>query len=173
MVGVQAGENQGSSVRTGEIIFTDGNFNVTVSVSQPASSTTKTLTVNPSVVTVENSGGTPIIHITYGNRNGDSVTVTSSESWVSGGTVFWTGDTGNCVLTIQNYGVNLQRQATITITSVLDSSLSTTLTVTQKALPYVNLNPSFIEFPQSGGTATLQLDANTDWIIDIIDTTNN
>ena len=173
MLGVTAGENQGSSVRTGEIIFSDGNFNVTVSVYQPASSTTKTLTVSPSVQYVENTGGMPIITITYGNRNGDSVNVTSSESWVTPSSVFWTGDSGNCVLTVANYGVDMERQATITITSVLDPTLTTSMFVKQQRKPYISSSPGDILFEYTGGTQTITIDANVDWTIDIIDTTNN
>ena len=173
MLSVTAGENTGATTRTGEIIFTDGSFNVSVSVGQPASSSTKTLTVSPSTLYVENSGGTPIIHIAYGNRNGDDVTITSSADWVTPSYAQWTGDSGNCVLTVASYGVNLDRQATITITSVLDPTLSTTMTVVQKALPYITLNPTFVEFEQTGGTTNIILQSNTDWIIDITDTTND
>ena len=164
MVSVTAGENTGTTTRTGEIIFTDGSFNVSVSVGQPASSSTKTLTVSPSTLYVENSGGTPIIHIAYGNRNGDDVTITSSADWVTPSYAQWTGDSGNCVLTVASYGVNLDRQATITITSVLDPTLSTTMTVVQKALPYITLNPTFVEFEQTGGTTNIILQSNTDWM---------
>lgn len=173
LVSVTAPENTGTTTKTGQIIFTDGNFNVTVSVGQPASSTTKTLTLSPSILYVENSGGTPIIHIAYGNRNGDDVTLTSSQSWVHPTYVQWSGDTGNIVLNIDSYGVNLEREATITATSILDPTLTATMTIKQKALPYITLNPTFIEFEQSGGTASIVLQANTDWIIDITDTTND
>ena len=122
---------------------------------------------------VENSGGTPIIHIAYGNRNGDDVTLTSSQSWAHPTYVQWSGDTGNIVLNIDSYGVNLEREATITATSILDPTLTATMTIKQKALPYITLNPTFIEFEQSGGTASIVLQANTDWIIDITDTTND
>ena len=169
MVSVTVPDNTGAT-RTGQIIFSDGAFNVGVSVGQAASSTTKTLTVSPSMLYVENSGGTPIVTVTYQNRTGDDVSVSSSESWVRPGTVFWTGDTGNLVLTVDSYGTNLERQATITITSVLNPGLSTTLTVRQKDLPYISLQPQFIDFTQTGGTATLTLQSNTDWIINITDT---
>jgi hypothetical protein len=167
MVSVTAPENTGSTTKSGQIIFTDGNFQVSVSVAQPASSTTKTLTLSPSIIYVENSGGTPIIHITYGNRNGDDVNITSSESWVHPTYVQWDGDTGDIVLNVDSYGVNLEREATITATSILDPTLTATMTVRQKALPYIDLNPVFLEFEQSGGTATITLDSNTNWIIDI------
>jgi len=173
LVSVTAPENTGTTTKTGQIIFTDGNFNVTVSVGQPASSTTKTLTLSPSILYVENSGGTPIINIAYGNRNGDDVTLTSSQSWAHPTYVQWSGDTGNIVLNIDSYGVNLEREATITATSILDPTLTATMTIKQKALPYITLNPTFIEFEQSGGTASIVLQANTDWIIDITDTTND
>ena len=173
MLTITAPENTGTTAKNGEIVISDGTNTTTITLSQPSSSTTKTLTVNPSIVYVENSGGTPIIHIAYGNRGGDDVTISSSESWVTPTYVQWTGDSGNCVLNVANYGVNLSRTATITITSILDPTLSCTMTVNQKALPYITLNPSFINYEQSGGTATITLNSNTDWIIDITDTTNN
>ena len=173
LVNVTAPENTGTTTKTGQIIFTDGNFNVSVSVGQPASSTTKTLTVSPSILYVENSGGTPIIHIAYGNRNGDDVSISSSVDWVHPTYVQWTGDSGNCVLNIDNYGVNLEREATITVTSILDPTLTATMTIRQKSLPYITLNPTFIEFEQTGGTTSIILQSNTDWIIDITDTTND
>lgn len=173
LVSVTASENTGTTTRTGDIIFTDGTFTATVSVGQPASSSTKTLTVSPSILYVENSGGTPIVTVSYGNRNGDDVSVVSSDNWVVPSYVSWTGDTGNLVLTVANYGVNMERQATVTISSILDPTLTTTLTVRQKELPYITLNPVFIEFDQTGGTASIVLQSNTDWIIDITDTTND
>lgn len=169
LVNVTAPENTGSTTKTGQIIFTDGTSNVAVVVGQPASSTTKTLTLSPSILYVENSGGTPIIHIAYGNRNGDDVSISSSQSWVHPTYVQWTGDSGNCVLNIDSYGVNLEREATITVTSILDPTLTATMTVRQKALPYIELNPVFLEFENTGGTATITLQSNTDWIIDIDD----
>lgn len=173
MLTITAPENTGTTAKNGEIVISDGTNTTTITLSQPSSSTTKTLTVNPSIVYVENSGGTPIIHIAYGNRGGDDVTISSTESWVTPTYVQWTGDSGNCVLNVANYGVNLARTATITITSILDPTLSCTMTVNQKALPYITLNPSFINYEQSGGTATITLNSNTDWIIDITDTTND
>ena len=173
MLTITAPENTGTTAKNGEIVISDGTNTATITLSQPSSSTTKTLTVNPSIVYVDNSGGTPIIHIAYGNRGGDDVTISSSESWVTPTYVQWTGDSGNCVLNVANYGVNLARTATITITSILDPTLSCTMTVNQKALPYITLNPSFINYEQSGGTATITLNSNTDWIIDITDTTND
>lgn len=173
LVSVTAPANTGATTKTGEIIFTDGNFNVSVAVGQPASSDTKTLSVSPTQLYVENSGGTPIVHISYGNRNGDDVTVTSSADWCHPSFVQWTGDTGNLVLAIDNYGRNDERVATVTITSVLDPTLTTTLTVRQKSLPFISLYPSWIDFEQTGGTESLILRSNTNWIIDITDTTNN
>lgn len=173
MVSVTAPENTGSTTKTGQIIFTDGNFNVTVSVGQPASSTTKSLAIVPNLIYVENSGGTPILEIHYGNRNGDDVVVSSDQSWCSGRVTEWNGDVGYLVLNVANYGVNMERIATITVTSVLEPGLSATATVRQKELPYVTLNPTFIEFEQTGGTASIILKSNTNWIIDITDTTND
>ena len=173
LVSVTAPENTGTTTKTGQIIFTDGNFNVSVSVGQPASSTTKTLTLSPSMLYVENSGGTPIVHIQYGNRNGDDVTVSSNQSWCVPRVTEWNGDLGYMVVTVASYGVNMEREATITVTSILDPTLTATMTVRQKALPYITLNPTFIEFEQTGGTTNIVLQANTDWIIDITDTTND
>lgn len=173
LVSVTAPENTGTTTKTGQIIFTDGNFNVSVSVGQPASSTTKTLTLSPSMLYVENSGGTPIVHIQYGNRNGDDVTVSSNQSWCVPRVTEWNGDLGYMVVTVSSYGVNMEREATITVTSILDPTLTATMTVRQKALPYITLNPTFIEFEQTGGTTNIVLQANTDWIIDITDTTND
>lgn len=173
LVSVTAPENTGSTTKTGQIIFTDGNFNVSVSVGQPASSTTKTLTLSPSMLYVENSGGTPIVHIQYGNRNGDDVTVSSNQSWCVPRVTEWNGDLGYMVVTVASYGVNMEREATITVTSILDPTLTATLTVRQKELPYITLNPTFIEFEQTGGTASIILKSNTNWIIDITDTTND
>ena len=173
LVSVTAPENTGTTTKTGQIIFTDGNFNVSVSVGQPASSTTKTLTLVPSLVYVENSGGTPIVEIHYGNRNGDDVAVSSNQSWCVPRVTEWNGDLGYMVVTVSPYGVNMEREATITVTSILDPTLTATMTVRQKALPYITLNPTFIEFEQTGGTTNIILQANTDWIIDITDTTND
>ena len=173
LVSVTAPENTGTTTKTGQIIFTDGTFNVSVSVGQPASSTTKTLTLSPSMLYVENSGGTPIVHIQYGNRNGDDVTVSSNQSWCVPRVTEWNGDLGYMVVTVSPYGVNMEREATITVTSILDPTLTATMTVRQKALPYITLNPTFIEFEQTGGTTNIILQANTDWIIDITDTTND
>lgn len=173
MVSVTAPENTGSTTKTGQIIFTDGNFQVSVSVGQPASSTTKSLTIVPNLIYVENSGGTPILEIHYGNRNGDDVVVSSDQSWCSGRVTEWNGDVGYLVLNVANYGVNMERIATITVTSVLEPGLSATATVRQKELPYITLNPTFIEFEQTGGTASIILKSNTNWIIDITDTTND
>ena len=173
MVSVTAPANTGSTTKTGQIIFTDGSFQVSVSVGQPASSTTKNLEIVPSLVYVENSGGTPILEIHYGNRNGDDVTVSSDQSWCTAKLTEWDGDVGYLVLNVANYGVNMERIATITVTSVLEPGLSATATVRQKELPYIELNPTFIEFDQTGGTTSIILKTNTDWIIDITDTTND
>lgn len=173
LVNVTAPENTGTTTKTGQIIFTDGNFNVSVSVGQPASSTTKTLTLSPSYVYVENSGGTPIVDILYGNRNGDDVAVSSNQSWCVPRVTEWDGDLGYMVITVDSYGVNMEREATITVTSILDPTLTATMTVRQKELPYIELNPTFIEFEQTGGTASIILKSNTNWIIDITDTTND
>lgn len=173
MVSVTAPENTGSTTKTGQIIFTDGNFQVSVSVGQPASSTTKSLAIVPNLIYVENSGGTPILEIHYGNRNGDDVVVSSDQSWCSGRVTEWNGDVGYLVLNVANYGVNMERIATITVTGVLEPGLSATATVRQKELPYITLNPTFIEFEQTGGTASIILKSNTNWIIDITDTTND
>lgn len=173
MVSVTAPENTGSTTKTGQIIFTDGNFNVTVSVGQPASSTTKSLAIVPNLIYVENSGGTPILEIHYGNRNGDDVVVSSDQSWCTGRVTEWNGDVGYLVLNVANYGVNMERISTITVTSVLEPGLTATATVRQKELPYITLNPTFIEFEQTGGTASIILKSNTNWIIDITDTTND
>ena len=167
MVGVTASENSGDTTRSGDLIFSDGHNTATVSLGQPMSSTTKTFSISPAITYVENSGGTPIIHIYYGNRNGDDVALSSSESWCRPTYVQWTGDSGNVVVNVDRYGVNLEREAVITATAVLDSSLSATTTMRQKALPFINLNPVYVEFEQSGGTATITLESNTDWIIDI------
>ena len=173
LVSVTAPANTGDTTKTGEMIFTDGNFTVSVSVAQPASSSTKTLTVSPSVVYVDNTGGTPIVHIAYGNRNGDDVTITSSADWVHPTYVQWTGDTGNLVLNVDNYGVDFEREATITVASILDPTLTATFTIKQNSKPYIMLYPSFIEFEQTGGTAEITLGANVNWLIDIIDTTDD
>jgi len=173
MVSVTAPENTGSTTKTGQIIFTDGNFQVSVSVGQPASSTTKSLAIVPNLIYVENSGGTPILEIHYGNRNGDDVVVSSDQSWCTGRVTEWNGDVGYLVLNVANYGVNMERIATITVTSVLEPGLTATATVRQKELPYITLNPTFIEFEQTGGTASIILKSNTNWIIDIRDTTND
>lgn len=173
MVSVTAPENTGSTTKTGQIIFTDGNFQVSVSVGQPASSTTKSLAIVPNLIYVENSGGTPILEIHYGNRNGDDVVVSSDQSWCSGRVTEWNGDVGYLVLNVANYGVNMERIATITVTGVLEPGLSATATVRQKELPYITLNPTFIEFEQTGGTASIILKSNTNWIIEITDTTND
>lgn len=173
MVRVEAGQNPGSTTRTGNIIFTDGTHTATVAVNQPSSSSTKTLTLTPETILAENSGGTYQIQLAYGNRNGDDVTLTCSESWATIGYVNWTGDTGTATVTVQNYGVNMERQATITATSILDNTLTDSITLKQKALPYINLYPTFIEYEQSGGTASIILESNTDWIIDITDTTDD
>lgn len=172
LVSATAPANTGSTTRTGEIIFTDGNTTGSTTVSQTTSSTTKTLTLVPSYLYVENSGGTPIVEIHFGNRNGDDVTVVSNQSWCVPRVTEWNGDLGYMVVTVAPYGVNMEREATITVTSILDPTLTATLTVRQKELPYITLNPTFIEFEQSGGTTSLVLKANTDWIIDITDTTN-
>ena len=173
MISVTAPENTGSTTKTGQIIFTDGNFQASVSVGQPASSTTKSLEIVPNFIYVENSGGTPILEIHYGNRNGDDVAVSSDQSWCTAKVTEWNGDVGYLVLNVANYGVNMERIATITVKGVLEPSLTATATVRQKEAPYIELNPTFIEFEQTGGTASIILKSNTDWIIDITDTTNN
>lgn len=173
MISVTAPENTGSTTKTGQIIFTDGNFQASVSVGQPASSTTKSLEIVPNFIYVENSGGTPILEIHYGNRNGDDVVVSSDQSWCTAKVTEWNGDVGYLVLNVANYGVNMERIATITVKGVLEPSLTATATVRQKEAPYIELNPTFIEFEQTGGTASIILKSNTDWIIDITDTTNN
>ena len=173
MISVTAPENTGSTTKTGQIIFTDGNFQASVSVGQPASSTTKSLEIVPNFIYVENSGGTPILEIHYGNRNGDDVVVSSDQSWCTAKVTEWNGDVGYLVLNVANYGVNMERIATITVKGVLESSLTATATVRQKEAPYIELNPTFIEFEQTGGTASIILKSNTDWIIDITDTTND
>ena len=173
LVNITAPENTGTTTKTGQIIFTDGSFQVSVSVGQPASSTTKSLAIVPNLIYVENSGGTPILEIHYGNRNGDDVVVSSDQSWCTGRVTEWNGDVGYLVLNVANYGVNMERIATITVTSVLEPGLSATATVRQKELPYITLNPTFIEFEQTGGTASIILKSNTNWIIDIKDTTND
>lgn len=173
MISVTAPANTGSTTKTGQIIFTDGNFQASVSVGQPASSTTKSLEIVPNFIYVENSGGTPILEIHYGNRNGDDVVVSSDQSWCTAKLTEWDGDVGYLVLNVANYGVNMERIATITVKGVLESSLTATATVRQKELPYIELNPTFIEFDQTGGTASIILKSNTDWIIDITDTTND
>ena len=146
---------------------------MSVSVGQPASSTTKSLEIVPNFIYVENSGGTPILEIHYGNRNGDDVKVSSDQSWCTAKLTEWDGDVGYLVLNVANYGVNMERIATITVTSVLEPGLTATATVRQKELPYIELNPTFIEFEQTGGTASIILKSNTDWKIDIKDTTND
>ena len=172
MVGVTASENTGTTTRTGDIIFSDGHNTATVSIGQPVSSTTKTLTLVPNLLYVENSGGTPIIEVHYGNRNGDDVSVTSNQSWCTATLTEWNGDVGYIVLNVAPYGVNMERVATITVQGVLETGLTATATVRQKELPYITLNPTFIEFDQTGGTASIILKSNTNWIIDITDTTN-
>ena len=173
MISVTAPENTGSTTKTGQIIFTDGNFQASVSVGQPASSTTKSLEIVPNFIYVENSGGTPILEIHYGNRNGDDVVVSSDQSWCTAKVTEWNGDVGYLVLNVANYGVNMERIATITVKGVLEPGLTATATVRQKEAPYIELNPTFIEFEQTGGTASIILKSNTDWIIDITDTTND
>lgn len=173
MISVTAPANTGSTTKTGQIIFTDGNSQASVSVGQPASSTTKSLEIVPNFIYVENSGGTPILEIHYGNRNGDDVVVSSDQSWCTAKVTEWNGDIGYLVLNVANYGVNMERIATITVKGVLESSLTATATVRQKEAPYIELNPTFIEFEQTGGTTSIILKSNTDWIIDITDTTNN
>ena len=173
LVNITAPENTGTTTKTGQIIFTDGSFQVSVSVGQPASSTTKSLTIVPNLIYVENSGGTPILEIHYGNRNGDDVVVSSDQSWCTGRVTEWNGDVGYLVLNVADYGVNMERIATITVTGVLEPGLTATATVRQKELPYITLNPTFIEFEQTGGTASIILKSNTNWIIDITDTTND
>ena len=173
MISVTAPENTGSTTKTGQIIFTDGNFQASVSVGQPASSTTKSLEIVPNFIYVENSGGTPILEIHYGNRNGDDVKVSSDQSWCTAKLTEWDGDVGYLVLNVANYGVNMERIATITVKGVLEQGLTATATVRQKEAPYIELNPTFIEFEQTGGTTSIILKSNTDWIIDITDTTNN
>lgn len=172
LISVTVPANTTEASKYGEFIFTDGVSTGTVSGVQATSSTTKTLTVTPTSYYAENSGGTPNFNVTFGNRFGDDVNITASESWITPGYVRWSGDSGTFPLTIANYGVNLERQATVTVTSVLDPTLTQTITIRQKAFPYVTLNPNIVRYTQTGGTVTLELDSNTDWIIDINDTTN-
>lgn len=168
MIAVTAPLNTGVT-RSGDIMVTDLRTVISCQMIQPSSSSTPSITLSPTTIVAENSGGTYQITVNYGNRNGDDVAFTCSESWVSVGPVSWTGDTGRATVTVANYGTNMPREATITATGIL-AGVTATATVHQKELPFINLNPVSVLFEQSGGTASVTLQSNTDWIIEITDT---
>lgn len=170
MIAVIAGENLEDSARTGEIVLRDSLFTATITVGQLASSTTKTLTVTPSTITVENTGGSQTLSILFENRFGDNVTITPSADWVFPTYTQWTGDSGSVMVTVLGYNTKSARTATITISSIEDPTLTDTVTVYQKLPPYIDLVPNTIDIPYTGGTANIELDSSIDWTIDIIDT---
>ena len=171
MIAVTAPLNTGDT-RSGDITVTDLRTVISCQMIQPSSSSTPSITLSPTTIVAENSGGSYTLNIAYANRNGDSVSITSSENWVSVSPVVWNGNNGTATVTVDNYGVNMSRQATLTVNAIL-GGVSATATVNQKPQPYISLTPPSVLFAQTGGTATLTLDTNTDWVIDIIDTTNN
>lgn len=133
MLMITASEYTGTTTRSGTITLTDGNSTVGINVSQSAPAAIKSLTASPSILYVDGTGGTVEVSIIYNNRGGDDVIITSSETWVTPGFVSWSGDSGQCIVTVDSYALSQLRNADITITAVEDSGLTASVAVRQPA----------------------------------------
>ena len=121
------------SVRSGNVTIvstTDTSKTATITITQAADTTTHTFTVKPSSITFKAAGGQEPYDVKY---NGASTTAyTYSEQ-----TGFTVSKTNQMIVAVQNISLPLTsatRTANITFTSTTDTSLTTSINVTQVGL---------------------------------------
>lgn len=161
-VNITAQANTGGT-RTGTITFTNlaTSSAYTVSITQYASGTTKS--ISATTINAASSGGTYVTTITYTNRGDDFVTITTEGGVVVGEIVF-TGDTANVGITVPE---NTTLYPRTFVVNIYGNGVVGTLTIEQAGVAgYLNVVPTRVVFDGDGGTATITITSNDDWIIE-------
>ena len=171
MLGITAGENQGST-RSGNVVLSDGTNTFTVVINQPGTGTTQSLTTTPTAITSNYLPGVYSLTINYTNRGGDDLNVTVADNWCSVSPVSWNGDSGSAVVSLTENTGESTRQTNITLTGVLNAGNVATVAVSQDWNKYLSVSPASISFSDTGGTATITIESSVDWTINIDNTGN-
>jgi hypothetical protein len=131
--------------REGKITVSNDADSKTVTVTQAGKGI---LTVAPLALSFEAAGGVETVNIT-----GEGWTATSAEEWI--GIVEIDGG-----ISVTAGSTDKDRSGEITVANEADSK---TVTVTQKAPAYINIDPESLSFMAGGGSRQITVDANTEW----------
>lgn len=153
------------NTRTDRIVF----YNATtrrehyVTIVQYGAGSSPSITLNPSTLTVDATGGTSQVTITYTNRDGDFIIPTPSSTAVTVGDIVFTGDTAVVDITVAENIELSQKDYTVVFAGSNDSVI---LNITQSgATAILNVVPTSITFGNTGGTATFTIITNDTWKI--------
>lgn len=159
---------------------------ITVPKNDTVDSKTHVLTFKTSIgnvsVNIIQGEGTPYLNVDKKNltveyEGGDTmVTITSNIPWYAETSVDWltiepsTAEIGanEVIITADKNKVTSNRVGYIYLYNTTTGEKVNTITVTQmRIIETLEVTPTFIEFEKEGGTATLSITCNTDWIIEL------
>ncbi|MDR1602695.1 MAG: leucine-rich repeat protein [Tannerella sp.] len=157
-VSITASPNTSSNSRTSVITFSNyGVPDCTVTVTQDGVTLPPTLSVSPSSLSFERTGGSRTFAVTSANTGG--WTVTSSASWATVSTASGSDNATVTVTATANTGDT--RTATVTVSG---GGLDATVTVTQAAAPAtLTVSATSLHFATGGGTEEVSVTANRNW----------
>lgn len=158
--------------RTDSFTITDFTTNrtYTVNIIQNSAVEHRSLTVNPTAVSVPSGGGIYTITVNYAERGGDfcwiAADVDSGISWTN---IVWTGETGTTTVTITPTTAAGQTTKTLNF-SGSTTALTATTVFTQDGLGGSARPDSGTQnFPASGGTGNNGITANVNWVATVSD----
>ena len=98
--------------------------------------------------------------------SGSTTPLTGSTSFTLSSTVRWLSFLGQRITAQKNVSTS-SRSATVTVSASGsgDKTSSTTIAITQDAVPYLNVSPDSLSFEAAGGTKNITIDTNEGWLI--------
>ena len=98
--------------------------------------------------------------------SGSTTPLTGSTSFTLSSTVRWLTFLGQRITAQKNISTS-SRSATVTVSASGsgDKTSSTTIAITQDAVPYLNVSPDSLSFEAAGGTKNITIDTNEGWLI--------
>lgn len=133
MFNIKVAANPNDTARIGSVLITapDSTASALITVTQPAR--IKSLAVSPTSLNFGENGGTKSVNLTFVNKlSTDSVSVTSSNVFVTVGRVIWNGEIGTVSVTMAANDSTVSRFGNLTISSS-DGKIRKTVMVTQDA----------------------------------------
>jgi|GEM_PF-900117 len=154
-------ENASTTARTATVTFrsvNDKSITASMSIVQAGADVYFNRTSNAAVSLSASASASTV---TWSSNAGCTVSIPSSDTWLTAGTVTQSGTSYSLPLNVSANSSTSSRSAVVTFKSTANSSLSFTVTVTQAgAAAYLTASPASSTIAASGGSIAVSISSN-------------